>query len=65
MVLVVAPELALELAGSQVLLEGVGLVVEGPEQGLCVQLLVQPGILQHGQALVGVGVWQAAGWHAS
>ena len=63
-VLVVAPELALELASSQVLLEGVRLVVERPEQGLRVQLLVQPGVLQHGQALVGVGVGQAARWHA-
>ena len=61
-VLVVAPVLALELPSRQVLLEGVGLVVEGPEQGLGVQPLVQRRVVQHRQPLVGVGLREAPWW---
>ena len=64
MLLVVSPGLPFELAGGQVLLVRAGLVVEGVEEGLRLQLLKQQGAVQVSGAGVWVGARKAVGQQA-
>ena len=64
MLLVVAPGLSLQLSCCQVLLVSSRLVVEGIEEGLCLQLFEQLRVLQYGDLAVWVRLGQAIGHKA-
>lgn len=64
MLLVISPRLALELASRQVLLVSSRLVVEGVEQGFCLQLLKELRIFQDGNLGIRIRVRHAIGHKA-